>query len=74
MTSAIMNPVQLGASEKKLAKRIDDAPVIMVRSQEIDAVGEGGFGLIARTAMDNVIDNLAFKCHKPMWIYFLKSK
>jgi hypothetical protein len=43
----------------KLAKRIDGAPLIVVRSQEIDQAGETGFTHQARQVMDTVIDNLA---------------
>jgi hypothetical protein len=43
----------------KLTKRIADKQVIIVRSQEIDHAGEGGFTFQARQVMDNVIENLA---------------
>ncbi|MEZ4390240.1 MAG: hypothetical protein R3A48_04015 [Polyangiales bacterium] len=43
----------------KLAKKVQGAPVIIVRSQEIDHAGETGFTYQARQVMDTVIDNLA---------------
>lgn len=57
--------VQLGLDEllslqaSKLAKKIEDAQVVVVKSQEIDHAGEGGFSHQARQVMDTVIDNLA---------------
>jgi hypothetical protein len=47
----------LGTSNAKLVTRFKDAQVIVVRSQEIDAAGEGGF-YQARRTMDTVIDDL----------------
>lgn len=49
----------LGLQPSKLAKRIEGAQVIIVRSQEIDHAGERGFTFQARQVMDTVIDNLA---------------
>jgi hypothetical protein len=49
----------LGLQPSKLAKKIGDAQVIFVRSQEIDHAGEAGFNFHARQMMDTVIDNLA---------------
>jgi hypothetical protein len=49
----------LGLTTGKLAKKIAAAQVIVVRSQEIDQVGEEGQSLWVRQAMDTVIDNLA---------------
>lgn len=49
----------LGLPHGKLAKKIGAAQVIVVRSQEIDQVGEGGPSLWVRQVMDTVIDNLA---------------
>jgi hypothetical protein len=49
----------LGLSASKLAKKVEGADVVFVRSQEIDHAGEGGFTLHARQVMDTVIDNLA---------------
>ena len=43
----------------KLAKKIEGAQVVVVRSQEIDHAGEAGFTFQARQVMDTVIDNLA---------------
>lgn len=40
-------------------KKLGSAPLITVRSQEIDAFGEGGHTLAARQVMNSVIDNLA---------------
>jgi len=49
----------LGLQSSKLAKKIDGAPIVVVRSQEIDHAGEAGFTFQARQVMDTVIDNLA---------------
>jgi PglZ domain len=49
----------LSLQPSKLAKKIDGAQVIIVRSQEIDHAGEHGFTFQARQVMDTVIDNLA---------------
>jgi hypothetical protein len=49
----------LSLQPSKLAKRVEAAPIIVVRSQEIDHAGEAGFTFQARQVMDNVIDNLA---------------
>lgn len=49
----------LGLSSSKLAKKTAGAEVVVVRSQEIDHVGEAGFTVHARPIMDAVIDNLA---------------
>jgi hypothetical protein len=49
----------LSLPPSKLKKRIEGAPLIVVRSQEIDHAGETGFTYQARQVMDNVIDNLA---------------
>jgi hypothetical protein len=49
----------LSLQPSRLAKKIDGAQVIVVRSQEIDHAGEAGFTFQARQVMDNVIDNLA---------------
>jgi hypothetical protein len=42
-----------------LKKRIGEAPLVVVRSTEIDAAGEGGFAAGARQAMDTVLSNLS---------------
>jgi hypothetical protein len=49
----------LGLSSSKLAKSISDAPLIVVRSQEIDFVGEMDGEFLARQVMDTVIGNIA---------------
>jgi hypothetical protein len=49
----------LSLSVSKLKQRINGAPVVIVRSQEIDHAGEAGFTFHARQIMDTVIDNLA---------------
>ena len=49
----------LSLQPSKLAKKIDGAQVVIVRSQEIDHAGEAGFTFQARQVMDTVIDNLA---------------
>lgn len=43
----------------KLSKRIGDAPVVIVRSQEIDLAGETGFQFQARQLMDLVVSHIA---------------
>ncbi|MEO7591831.1 MAG: PglZ domain-containing protein, partial [Byssovorax sp.] len=49
----------LSLPASKLAKKVEGAPLVLVRSQEIDHAGEAGFTSQARLVMDNVIDNLA---------------
>jgi hypothetical protein len=49
----------LSLPPSKLARKIEGAQVIVVRSQEIDQAGEAGFTFQARQVMDTVIDNLA---------------
>ena len=49
----------LSLQPSKLAKKIEGAQVVIVRSQEIDHAGEMGFTFQARQVMDTVIDNLA---------------
>lgn len=49
----------LSLQSSKLRKKLGDAQVIVVRSQEIDHAGESGFGFQARQVMDTVIDNIA---------------
>lgn len=49
----------LSLPNSKLAKKLDGAQVIVVRSQEIDHAGEAGFSFQARQVMDTVIDNIA---------------
>jgi hypothetical protein len=61
----VANLVHLGLDEllslqpSKLAKKIESAQVVIVKSQEIDHAGEAGFTHQARQVMDTVIDNLA---------------
>lgn len=43
----------------KLSKRIGDAQVVIVRSQEIDLAGETGFQFQARQLMDLVVSHIA---------------
>ncbi len=49
----------LGASASKLGKTIGDASLILVRSQEIDALGENVDELMARAAMEGAIGNVS---------------
>lgn len=49
----------LSLSQSKLTRRIDNHDLIVVRSQEIDAFGEGGFSYQARAVMDTVLNDLA---------------
>ena len=49
----------LSLQPSKLARKLEGAQVVVVRSQEIDHAGEHGFTFQARQVMDNVIDNLA---------------
>ncbi|WP_437978278.1 PglZ domain-containing protein [Sorangium sp. So ce295] len=48
----------LNMPPSKLAKKVEGAPLVIVRSQEIDHAGEAGFTSQARLVMNNVIDNL----------------
>jgi len=49
----------LSLQPSRLAKKIEGAQIVVVRSQEIDHAGETGFTFHARQVMDTVIDNLA---------------
>ncbi|SEU47609.1 PglZ domain-containing protein [Nonomuraea wenchangensis] len=49
----------LSASPSKLSKTMEDASLVVVRSQEIDALGENVDELTARAAMEGVIGNVA---------------
>jgi hypothetical protein len=49
----------LSLQPSKLAKKLEGAQIVIVRSQEIDHAGETGFTFQARQVMDTVIDNLA---------------
>ena len=46
-------------SSSKVSKKIDRAPLVVVRSQEIDAFGESGHELAARQVMDSIIGNIS---------------
>jgi len=65
VTSRVASSVDLDLSEvmqlsrSKLEKRVVGKDLVVVRSQEIDFFGEGGFGFQARSVMDTVVDNLA---------------
>lgn len=48
----------LSLSPSKLQKKVGEAQVVLVRSQEIDHAGETGFTHQARQVMESVIDNL----------------
>jgi hypothetical protein len=49
----------LQRSTRALDKRLADAPLVIVRSQSIDSLGETDGGLLARQIMDTIIGNLA---------------
>ena len=49
----------LGMSANKVGEEVDGAPLIVVRSQEIDQLGEGQGGLLAQQAIGTVVGNLA---------------
>jgi len=49
----------LSHSNSQLQKRIAGAPLLLVRSVEIDAMGEGGNTFLARQVMDTAINNVA---------------
>lgn len=49
----------LSLQPSKLTKKLEGAQIVVVRSQEIDRIGEAGLSLHARQVMDTVIDNLA---------------
>jgi PglZ domain len=48
----------LQLSKNQLTTKLDGATLVLVRSQEIDSLGEGG-GYLARQVMDTVIGNVA---------------
>jgi PglZ domain-containing protein len=54
----------LSLQPSKLAKKVEGAQVVLVRSQEIDHAGETGFTFQARQVMDSVIDNLKLAISK----------
>lgn len=49
----------LSHSISRLKQRIGSAPLLTVRSLEIDAMGEGGSTFLARQVMDTAINNVA---------------
>jgi hypothetical protein len=49
----------LSQSPALLQKKLDGAPVVVVRSLDIDAMGESGSTLLARQVMDTTINNVA---------------
>jgi hypothetical protein len=49
----------LSHSSAQLQKRIAGAPLILVRSVEIDSMGEGGNTFLARQVIDTAINNVA---------------
>jgi hypothetical protein len=49
----------LQMSTKKLANKVEGVPLIVVRSQEIDALGEIGSNILARQLMDTTVGNVA---------------
>jgi len=51
-------------SSKKLIKAIEDASFVVVRSKEIDTLGETGEDWLARQLMDTVVDNITRAIHK----------
>jgi hypothetical protein len=46
-------------SSSKVSRRLGSAPLVVVRSQEIDAFGESGHELAARQVMDSIIGNIS---------------
>ena len=51
-------------SGKRLARELGSSPLVVVRSQEVDALGEIVEGWTARQVMDTVIGNVARAAHK----------
>lgn len=49
----------LSHSNSQLQKKITGSPLLIVRSVEIDAMGEGGNTFLARQVMDTAINNVA---------------
>ncbi|MCP4250536.1 MAG: PglZ domain-containing protein, partial [bacterium] len=49
----------MSATRSRLSKQVEQASLVVVRSQEIDFVGEMDGDLLARQVMDTVIGNLA---------------
>ena len=46
-------------SSSRVGKKLESAPLVVVRSQEIDAFGESGHELAARQVMDSIIGNIS---------------
>jgi hypothetical protein len=46
-------------TSSRVGKRLGSAPLVVVRSQEIDAFGESGHELAARQVMDSIIGNIS---------------
>ena len=46
-------------SSSKVGDKIGSAPLVVVRSQEIDAIGESGHELAARQVMDSILGNIS---------------
>jgi hypothetical protein len=49
----------LELTRTKVLKKVEEAQVVVVRSQEIDAAGEAGFSISARRVMGGAIDSIA---------------
>ncbi|MDZ4698270.1 MAG: PglZ domain-containing protein [Rhodothermales bacterium] len=49
----------LDTASKKLTHQLGEAPLVVVRSQEIDSLGESGSNRMARNAMNTAIGNVA---------------
>lgn len=54
----------LQMSHEALAALVEGRPLLLVRSQDIDAVGEADVGVVAQQAMATVIPNLARAVHR----------
>ncbi|MFP4474001.1 MAG: PglZ domain-containing protein [Desulfatibacillaceae bacterium] len=54
----------LAMSANKLGEVVTGAPLVVVRSQEIDTLGEMGGGVIARQLMDTMVSNVARAAYK----------
>ncbi len=49
----------LGMTKRMAEKKVGDAPLVVIRSQDIDAFGEIGCNHVARQVMDTAIGNVA---------------
>jgi len=49
----------LDMTKRRAEKKIADAPLVIIRSQDIDAFGESGSNHVARQVMDTAIGNVA---------------